>query len=328
MFTLHLYPCTLTAFYFFEWIITLVIYSVAPLSGHSVGAHASWLLYHFLQDPIIFWLLHCFLAQNVLESSWTFSWEPEAISPRGQEVPRSGAKRNYCSQAFSVDTHTDVCTISPCGHPPHPAWHLSPLTGPIPTPTPTMPTANEQLMSQTPGRRSTLRPFLSEVKEQGWQRVALQGVWPGAGGAVHSFPGRVDFTFPNCREGDGQWLRGHSGVTRCQRAFSSLGHTGHMGLMTFIIWPLAMSPWRLTRGPEQGGHASPREPWPGAKLRSGRLWNLFLWAEVSALVSSGIRGRIFKIITWEERPEECWAAKQWTWVELFFLLSISLPFLW
>ena len=220
MFTLHLHPCTLTAFYFFEWIITLVIYSVAPLSGHSVGAHASWLLYHFLQDPIIFWLLHCFLAQNVLESSWTFSWELEAISPRGQEVPRSGAKRNYCSQAFSVDTHTDVCTISPCGHPPHPAWHLSPLTGPIPTPTPTMPTANEQLMSQTPGRRSTLRPFLSEVKEQGWQRVALQGVWPGAGGAVHSFPGRVTSLSPTV----GREMASGSGATAGSHVVRGLSH--------------------------------------------------------------------------------------------------------
>ena len=79
-------------------------------------ARASWLLYHFLQDPIIFWVLHCFLAQNVQESSWTFSlWELEAISPRSQEVPRSGAKRYYGSQAFSVDTHTDGL-LSPLQH--------------------------------------------------------------------------------------------------------------------------------------------------------------------------------------------------------------------
>ena len=85
---------------------------VWPLSA----AHASWLLYHFLHDPIIFWVLQCFLAQNVLESSWTFSsWELEAISPRSQEALRSGAKRYYCSQAFSVDTHTDGL-LSPLQH--------------------------------------------------------------------------------------------------------------------------------------------------------------------------------------------------------------------
>ena len=231
---------------------------VWPLSA----AHASWLLYHFLHDPIIFWVLQCFLAQNVLESSWTFSsWELEAISPRSQEALRSGAKRYYCSQAFSVDTHTDGL-LSPLQHR-LPMWTCSsscltftPLTGLIPTATPHVPMANELLTSQTQGRRSTLMPFLSEVKEQSSQRTALQGVWLGAGGEVHSFPRQDDVTFPNCRVEDSLWLSDHSGVTRCQRTFPSLWHTRHTGLMTFIICLQVMSPWRLTREPHRGGHTS------------------------------------------------------------------------
>ena len=170
-FILHLYPCGLTAFYIFQWIITLVIYSVAPLSGHSVQHMQAGFCIIFYTIPSFFEYFNAFwhkMFWNHLELSPRENWKPflqgakrlQGLEPKGTTVPKPSQwthTRMACSHLSS--------TVSPCGHTPHPAWHLTPVTGPIPTPTPHVPMANELLTSQTP-REGEALSCLSSVRSR------------------------------------------------------------------------------------------------------------------------------------------------------------------